>query len=103
MRGVDHHICPGLQGLHQYPFLANRLFQRVCPAQQRMAAPGLLITLNDHLRRGLQKQHPALALHGLELVQHVKKLGKGGGGAHVVYQGHPVISSATSRAELREF
>ena len=44
----------------------------------------------------------SLAL-GAKLVQHVKKLGKGGGGAHVVYQGHPVISSATSRAELREF
>ena len=77
MRGVDHHICPGLQGLHQYPFLANRLFQRVCPAQQRMAAPGLFVPSDQSGVIRIQEYqfigHAALVQLIKDLVQVFKK------------------------------
>ena len=79
------------------------LLQGVHPLPEGMAPPGLLIALDDGLRRGLQKQHPAHALHGLELIQHAEELRKGVRRAHVVHQGHPLVAAAGPGAELREF
>ena len=67
-----------------------------------MAPAGLLVALDDDIRRRLQKQHPADAVHGLQLIQHVEQLVKGVRRPHIVDQGHPVIAAVAAGAELRE-
>ena len=66
--GVDNKVRPLLDGGHHGPLLLHRLLQGVGVCRQGMAAAGLLVPLDDDLRRGLQKQHPALGLHVLQLI-----------------------------------
>ncbi|CAN3998389.1 V-type sodium pump subunit C, partial [Dysosmobacter welbionis] len=101
--GVDDKVRPLLDGGHHGPLLLHRLLQGVGVCRQGMAAAGLLVPLDDDLRRGLQKQHPALGLHVLQLIQHVEQLREGAGRPHVVHQGHPVVAAVAPGAELRKF
>ena len=103
IRGVDDPIRLPPDGLHEPPLPADGLLQRAAVSLQGMETAGLLVAVDDSLRRGFQEKEAAGDLHGPELRQHVGEFRLGLGRPHIINQGHPVIAAShAAGAELRE-